>query len=40
MHMEGDMRLQGNRRGTVLLVGVTLLILLILVVGYVIFMPR
>jgi hypothetical protein len=34
------MRLQGNRRGALLLFGVTLLVLIILVVGYVLFMPK
>jgi Flp pilus assembly protein TadG len=34
------MRLQGNRRGAMVLFGITVVILIILVVGSVVFMPR
>lgn len=37
---EGYMRLQGNRRGALLLLGVTLAVLIVLIVVYVLLMPR
>jgi hypothetical protein len=34
------MRLQGNRRGAAVLIAVSIAILILLVVGYVVFVPR
>ena len=40
LYAEGGMRLQGNRREAAVLIAVSIAILILLVVGYVVFMPR
>ena len=40
LYAEGGMRLQGNRRGAAVLIAVSIAILILLVVGYVVFVPR